>query len=143
MSTLFATTAAMLVLAPSASAASPSAACGSGYSRVGHYSVDPIYGSGAAGYLDIYYSSGTGKNCAVVYPTSENQGETTEMWVHISKANGTSADYDLGDYTYYAGPVYVSAPGDCIDAQGSLSFPGSATVPGVTFTRKLNNVHCG
>ncbi|WP_345576975.1 hypothetical protein [Nonomuraea rosea] len=47
---------------------------------------------------------------------------------------GSGKDSDADNYQYYAGPVYVSAPGQCIDVEGIS--PAWTSV-------KLNNVHCG
>jgi hypothetical protein len=60
----------------------------------------------------------------------------TTSWkgVVISRGDGSGKDSDADNYQYYAGPVYVSAPGQCIDVEGIS--PSWTSV-------KLNNVHCG
>ncbi|MGA5505928.1 hypothetical protein [Streptomyces umbrinus] len=111
-----------LATIPTADAATPSTACGSSYSRVGHYAITSSFAQATnpGGYLDIYYSSSTGKNCGVVYPTSAHQGKTSRLEVDIRKSGNSTWIGDGGDYNYYAGPVYVSAPGACIDALGMV-----------------------
>ncbi|TDD21585.1 hypothetical protein [Nonomuraea diastatica] len=117
-----------------AGAASRSAAgpCGSGYSRVGVYAI-PSYDK-RTGTLEVHYSSSTGKNCALAYGYGPYYGTKSWKRVTISKADGSGEHTDANEYEYYAGPVYVSAPGQCIDVAG--------TVPAWT-TTELNNVHCG
>lgn len=106
--------------------------CGSSYSRVGVY---PIPKTGTrTGTLEVYYSSSTGKNCALAYGYGSNYGTTTWKGVSISRGDGTGYSVDADYYQYYAGPVYVSAPGQCIDVTGSV-VAGKST--------SLNNVHCG
>ncbi|PRX58059.1 hypothetical protein B0I32_12444 [Nonomuraea fuscirosea] len=56
------------------------------------------------------------------------------MGVVISRGDGGGKQTDAKEYKCYAGPVYVSAPGQCIDVEG--------IVPSYTIV-KLNNVHCG
>jgi hypothetical protein len=111
-----------------ASAAGP---CGSSYTRVGVYPVKRGDGT-RTGTLEVYCSSTTGKNCALTY----GYGAYANSWKSavISRGDGSGEDSNSGEFTYYAGPVYVSASGQCIDVE--------ATVPAWTIL-KLNNVHCG
>ncbi|WP_326700056.1 hypothetical protein OG909_23835 [Streptomyces sp. NBC_01754] len=127
-----------IVTVPTADAATASTACGSGYSRVGHY---PITSSMAqaknpGGYLDIYYSSSTGKNCGVAYPTSTHQGKTSMLEVDMRKSGNSTWTGDSGNFTYYAGPVYVSARGACIDALGFVT-------DGYDYRGGFYGKHCG
>ncbi|WP_159040946.1 hypothetical protein [Streptomyces sp. FxanaA7] len=127
-----------LATIPTAEAATHSTACGSSYSRVGHYSLTSSFAQAAnpGGYLDIYYSSSTGKNCAVVYPSSAHQGKTSNLEVDIRKSGNTTWIGQGGDFTYYAGPVYVSAPGACIDALGIIE-------DGYQYRGGFYGKHCG
>ncbi|MGW7285931.1 hypothetical protein ACWGH4_10620 [Streptomyces sp. NPDC054847] len=122
ISTLLSTAAATLVLAPSAHAATHATACGSTYSRVGHYPLSSAIAQAPdpGGWLDIYYSSTTGKNCAVAYPISTLQPKTTEISISIRRSGTAEWFGDSGPYHYYAGPAYISARGVCIDALGDL-----------------------
>jgi hypothetical protein len=111
--------------------ASATGPCGSSYTRVGVYAI-PSSGT-RTGTLEVYYSSSTGKNCALAYGYGSYYGTKTWKGVSISRADGSGEDVDGDYYEYYAGPVYISAPGQCIDVL--------ASIPAWNDT-KLNNVHC-
>ncbi|MFD1544931.1 hypothetical protein [Nonomuraea guangzhouensis] len=81
----------------------------------------------------MYYSSSTGKNCALTYGYGAYANTTSWKSVKISRGDGSGEQKNGGQYTYYAGPVYVSAPDQCIDVAGAV--PDGKTL-------KLNNVHC-
>ncbi|MFC7647329.1 hypothetical protein ACFQX6_47540 [Streptosporangium lutulentum] len=112
-----------------ASAAGP---CGSGYNLVGSY---PIPASGAkTGTINVYYNSGSGKNCAIAKGTGSNYGKKNYKVVGISVSGaGRWTGYDSGLFSYYAGPVYVSARNKCIDVLGGVGSP----------QRVVRKVHCG
>ncbi|MEV0615077.1 spore-associated protein A [Nonomuraea sp. NPDC050404] len=114
-----------------ASAAGP---CGNSYTRVGVYKIGVEKYGYQTGTLEVYYSSSTGKNCALTYGAGPYANKTSWKGVVISRGDGSGKDTDAGDFKYYAGPVYVSAPGQCIDVEGIS--PSWTSV-------KLNNVHCG
>lgn len=120
----------LVVGAAPASAAGP---CGSSYSRVGVYPISRGDGT-RTGTLEVYYSSSARKNCALTYGYGPYANTTSWKRVTISRGDGSGEDTNAGQFKYYAGPVYVSAPGQCIDVAG--------TVPDWV-TRELNNVHCG
>lgn len=78
-------------------------------------------------YLDIYYSSATGNNCARANATGVYYGvkkhmevmlmvcqETTYTGYCIGLAGDRYFDADGGDFLYYAGPVTVYGRGHCI-----------------------------
>lgn len=112
-----------------ASAAGP---CGSGYNLVGSYAI-PASGA-RTGTIEVYYSSGSGKNCAIAEGSGSNYGTKNYKVVGISVSGASSwTGYDSGLYSYYAGPVYVSAPGKCIDLLGGVGSP----------SRTVRKVHCG
>ncbi|NRQ37867.1 hypothetical protein HII36_39465 [Nonomuraea sp. NN258] len=106
--------------------------CGSGYARVGAYRIPPT--GTRTGTLEVYYNSGNGKNCALAYGYGATYGKKTWKAVSIARADGGDFRMDGDEYEYYAGPVYLSAPGQCIDVRGAV------TTGKQTF---LNNVHCG
>ncbi|GAA2871690.1 serine/threonine protein kinase [Nonomuraea rubra] len=108
--------------------------CGSSYSRVGVYNIGIEKYGYRTGILEVYYSSSTGKNCALTYGDGPYANTTSWKGVVLSRGDGSGRVSDAGDYKYYAGPVYVSAPGQCIDVEGIS--PSWTSV-------KLNNVHCG
>ncbi|MFI6394941.1 spore-associated protein A [Nonomuraea sp. NPDC050547] len=120
----------LVVSTAPAGAAGP---CGSGYTRVGVYGISHEDGT-RTGTLEVHYSSSAGRNCALTYGYGQYANTMSWKRVSISRGDGSGDHTDAGYYTHYAGPVYVSAPGQCIDVAG--------TVPGYT-TRTLNNVHCG
>ncbi|MER6951114.1 hypothetical protein ABT294_44590 [Nonomuraea sp. NPDC000554] len=105
--------------------------CGSGYNRVGVYAI-PKSGP-RTGTLEVYYNSGTGKNCALAYGYGSTAGKKTYKSVTIGVSSGTQADHDYGQFAQYAGPVYTSARNKCINVSGWI---------GKTH-RDLTKVHCG
>lgn len=125
--------AATTTLVAGAAPAGATGPCGSSYSRVGVYAISRGDGT-RTGTLEVYYSSSTGKNCALTYGYGAYADTKSWKRVTISRGDGSGEDTDAGQYKTYAGPVYVSAPGQCIDVAG--------TVPDWV-TRELNNVHCG
>ena len=128
--TALAATTTLVAGAAPAGAAGP---CGSSYSRIGVYAISRGDGT-RTGTLEVYYSSSSGKNCALTYGYGSFANTTSWKRVTISRGDGSGEVTDAGHYKTYAGPVYVSAPGQCIDVAG--------TVPDWV-TRELNNVHCG
>ncbi|MFJ4674618.1 MULTISPECIES: spore-associated protein A [unclassified Kitasatospora] len=115
-----------VVLAPgTAEAASYNSACGSGYREIDHLTLNG-YGT-----VFLTYSSATGKNCVV---TVRNQpGAALYMNALVRLAGSANWIGDYGDYTTYAGPVYVSAAGRCIDWGGEIE---------TAYEYRLD-VHCG
>ena len=87
-------------------------ACGSGYSVVNWQNMQ--YGLGT---VYLTYSSATGKNCVVTIQTEQKYAN--EMVAKIRRTGSSTWVVDKGDYRYYAGPVYVSAAGSCVDWYGS------------------------
>ena len=86
-------------------------ACGSGYAVDTSHSI-----SGATIYL--LYNSSTGYNCVVTLATYT--GGSVPMSATL-KVEGGSSKTDSGSYTYYAGPVALSAPGKCVIYGGSYN----------------------
>ncbi|AWS44251.1 hypothetical protein [Streptosporangium sp. 'caverna'] len=105
--------------------------CGSGYSQVGSY---PIPKTGPQkGTLKVYYSSRSGKNCALAYGYGATYGKATYKSVTIGLTAGTRAEHDYGNYKLYAGPIYLAAAHKCIEVSGFIG----------TANRVLSKVHCG
>ncbi|MGW3511276.1 spore-associated protein A [Streptomyces sp. NPDC000994] len=106
----------VLVFSGSASAAGPNVsyngACGSGYSVVNW--ADMQYGLGT---VYLTYSSSTGKNCVVTIQTEQKYASA--MTAKVRRSGSSTWITDAGEYRYYAGPVYVSAAGSCVDWYGS------------------------
>ncbi|WDZ86001.1 hypothetical protein [Micromonospora cathayae] len=123
--TTAAVAAGLTTLTPGAAQAAPyNGACGSSYGVIDAMS---LVGRGT---VYLTYSGSTGKNCVVT--VRDNPGTRLPMSASVSLA-GAPWITDSGNYTTYAGPVYVSAPGRCIDWGGSINGLGSYQY----------NVHCG
>ncbi|MGW9432516.1 spore-associated protein A [Streptomyces decoyicus] len=94
-------------------AAAYNGACGSGYSVVNSV---PVTGKGT---VYLTYSARTGKNCVVTVRNSP--GKPVYMYTYLTATDGSSDwVYDSGQYTSYAGPVYLPAKGICVDWGGSI-----------------------
>ncbi|TDQ51591.1 spore-associated protein A [Actinorugispora endophytica] len=100
------------VAAAPASAASYNGVCGQGYSVV---NSAPI---GSAGTVYLTYSSSTRKNCVVT--VLSDQGTRVRAEAGLKKDTSTAWTTDAGDFAQYAGPVYLSAPGECVDWGGLI-----------------------
>lgn len=117
------------VLAPQAGAASrteaaakpvPKAAaavvyngvCGAGYGVV---NSAPI---GTAGTVFLTYNSKTGRNCVVTQRAKT--GAKVYMVASIRLAPSGVPVTDAGNYTSYAGPVYLAAKGQCVSWSGTI-----------------------
>jgi hypothetical protein len=117
--------ASVAVAAPTgvAHAAAYNGVCGSGYS------VIDSHGLGSLGTVYLTINS-AGRNCVVTI--RNNPGAAKHMCAKVSLA-GAPWNQDCGNYTTYAGPVYVSAAHQCIDWSGEID----STV----FDER--SVHCG
>ncbi|MFG2076392.1 spore-associated protein A [Nonomuraea maritima] len=104
-----------LVTASPASAATYGNECGSGYAVV---NSAPI---GSTGTVYLTYSSATGRNCVVAKRNSAGSAVLVEAGLSIYPAGTHWAAYDGGYYTSYAGPIYLSAAGKCVDWMGRIS----------------------
>ncbi|WP_062346485.1 hypothetical protein [Herbidospora yilanensis] len=99
--------------------ASPAAAvlygnqCGSGYNVV-NVRVFPD----GRGTVYLTYNASTKKNCVVTL--RETPGAATFMEAYIRRSGTTTWLKDSGNFTTYAGPVYLSAPGSCVDWGGTI-----------------------
>lgn len=137
--TLAGAVAATATVAAPAQAANPytaSGVCGAGYRVIdSHRILGPKGGWLGTAYLT--YSAATKKNCSV---TIKQRAVGTKTYVETSLAR-TGGNYLARDglFAYYAGPLYVKAPGTCVifggrmrDAQGN---GGSWITP--------RPVHCG
>ncbi|HZE37918.1 MAG TPA: M23 family metallopeptidase [Stackebrandtia sp.] len=99
--------------------------CGSGYGVVDSAALSNV----AQVYL--LYNSSTGSNCAVTIK-HKNVGTASATSAFVEPQGGTRAT-DSGSFTYYAGPVKVTAKGTCVRWGGSY---GSTT-----YTSPFE--HCG
>ncbi|PRX01765.1 UNVERIFIED_ORG: serine/threonine protein kinase [Actinomadura viridilutea] len=97
----------------------PQQVCNSGPHGGGYYVQRSLAVPGGTAYL-LYNSSGY--NCAVMMKT-RNVGTRSPASVWIQRKGGGQVT-DSGSYAWYAGPVYVSAPGVCVRfGSGSTAAP--------------------
>ncbi|MET7685578.1 spore-associated protein A [Streptomyces sp. NPDC005423] len=99
-------------------AAAYNGACGTGYQVIGSTPV------GNSGKVFLTWNESTGKNCAVTIRNTP--GAKIHMGVELTIVTGheTTPVSDTGQYTSYAGPVYLNGRGHCIEWYGVI---GTAT----------------
>jgi hypothetical protein len=112
--TLVATTPASAATAkPAAAAAAYNGACGSGYTVIDSTPV------GRVGTVYVTWNQSTGKNCAVT--VRNTTGARTHMEITLKALDSAEAKaVDSGQYTSYAGPVYVNGRGYCVAWSGTI-----------------------
>ena len=91
----------------------PGQVCGSGFGVIDQFDVKGPKG-GVMGTSYLLYDAGSKRNCAV---TLKRRAVGKASYTTVSlKAAGAKAAWhvDFGDFKYYAGPVYVKAPGRCV-----------------------------
>ncbi|MFD9127869.1 spore-associated protein A [Kitasatospora sp. NPDC059571] len=96
-----------------AEAASYNGVCGSGY---GVIDTLPL----AEGTIFLTYNRSNGYNCVVTVRNNPSS-YLMQMEASIKKSGTTQWKQDLDFYTTYAGPVYLYAPGACIDWEGGIN----------------------
>ncbi|NUS74015.1 MAG: hypothetical protein HOQ05_11480 [Corynebacteriales bacterium] len=103
---------------------SPSGVCGSSYSVISSHALKGYTSPGyevhfATTYL--LYSASTKKNCAVTIKTTVWDNDND--WIRVGlQESGELMRTDSGGYRYYAGPLYVYAPGNEVRYSGSASY---------------------
>ncbi|GAA1005191.1 MULTISPECIES: spore-associated protein A [Nocardiopsidaceae] len=103
------------IAAAPASAAAYNGACGTGYNVVNSAQVPNNQGT-----LFLTYNNSNGYNCAVTI--RNNPGAALPMLVGLRRTGDeSSARYDSGDFTTYAGPVYVHGSDTCMDWTGTIN----------------------
>lgn len=134
----------LMATAPTATAAS--SVCGSSYGLVGTYEMTKNWGDPyVGGHLYIYYSSATGKNCAVARPIARWAGDVDNLFVEIQRSQGWPYRDDdgalyRGSYHWYAGPVYTPARHQCIEATAHLD--GANGEHYAAAVGQVSGVHC-
>ncbi|MFL1378431.1 spore-associated protein A [Nocardiopsis protaetiae] len=117
---------AVVGLAAPASAAAYGGQCGSGYGVVNKIEFPDNRGT-----TFLTYNSSNGNNCVVTVRTTPGAAAPMDAFIRVS---GTSAwKSDPGNFTTYAGPVYLSAAGRCVDWGGTIG----------TATKSLTRTNCG
>lgn len=95
----------------------------------GDNSVGGKPGKTTLAWLDVYYSAATGVNCAKTVHAASTYGKARYTYVDIIRCTQTTPGprctpavtrTDGNVYKYYAGPVSVSAPHNCIQAFGLI-----------------------
>lgn len=108
-------------LAPPASATAnpytPTRVCGASYRVVAHHDVTGPKG-GVLGTAYLLYSQSTRKNCATMIKRRA-VGLATFSEVSLSRKGGRYHAQN-GDFQYFAGPLYVYAPGRCVIYGGRM-----------------------
>ena len=95
-----------------ASAATYNGACGSGYSVIDHHDIQ-------GGTIFLTYNNGS--NCVVT--VRDQPGQKWWMSANVSITGSSDIHQDPGWFTTYAGPVFVNAPGQCINWGGTITVP--------------------
>nr|WP_239647018.1 spore-associated protein A [Nocardiopsis salina] len=109
----------MVGAAPSPDAPSPqdqapvpyNGVCGDGYGVVNSAAVP-------GGTVYLTYNNDNGENCVVVI--REDVGEEMAMDAVLKVGSQTEWERDPGQWTTYAGPVYLEAAGECVDWGGVI-----------------------
>lgn len=96
-------------------------ACGSDYEVIDKQRLE----SGAMVYLTY---SASGYNCVVTVRDFKGTAASTRAWIERAD-EPSSRDEDWGDYSAYAGPVYVYAKGSCVSWGGAFMY-GSTSATG-------------
>ncbi|MFJ7276817.1 hypothetical protein [Kitasatospora sp. NPDC098663] len=99
--------------------------CGSAYAFKKSWDINDRHNVGVVvGFIDIYYNSGNGYNCAIARGNDATVTGQNRIAVFIRRSGDGSWVRDGVDqnYTRYAGPVYAYAKGACIDFIGELRY---------------------
>jgi hypothetical protein len=100
-------------------------ACGSGYVQKDSMALSTL------GVVYLTYNSSNGYNCVVTVRANPGTKLYMEAGVELYGTGTYKADFGL--YTTYAGPVYLQAPGQCINWWGHID----------TEFKEQQKVHCG
>ncbi|MFE2722215.1 hypothetical protein [Kitasatospora sp. NPDC059327] len=99
--------------------------CGSAYAFKKSWEITDSRALGTVvGFIDIYYNSGNGYNCAIARGNDTVVTGQHEITVALRQSGGGawSQDGAGSNYTSYAGPVYAYAKGACVDFVGRLAY---------------------
>ncbi|WP_205379036.1 MULTISPECIES: spore-associated protein A [Streptomyces] len=104
--------------APARTTAAYNGACGSGYSVVNSV---PVSGKGT---VYLTYSAKTGKNCVITQRNNTGKAVHIYAYLETTEPNSTTVQ-DRGNYTSYAGPIYLAAKGRCVNWGGTIETVGA------------------
>lgn len=85
--------------------------CGDGYGVVNSAAIP-------GGTVYLTYNNDNGENCVVVI--REDVGAEMTMDAVLKVGSQTGWERDPGEWTTYAGPVYLEAAGECVDWGGLI-----------------------
>jgi hypothetical protein len=103
--------------APAANPYTPARVCGAGFRVIDHHAVTGPKG-GVLGVAYLLYQRSSGRNCATLI---KRRAVGVPTWSEVSlAAKGGRYMADDGEYSYYAGPLYVHAPGRCVIFGGRM-----------------------
>lgn len=102
------------LVAPASAApnTTPQRVCGSGYATVNSAPV------GSLGTVYLTYNSSNGRNCVATIRSSPGTAVAMSAWIRLTGTTTTVTD--KGNYTSYAGPVYLYGKAHCVDWGGSI-----------------------
>nr|WP_313069179.1 spore-associated protein A [Kitasatospora gansuensis] len=115
-----------LAVPTAAHAASYNGKCGAGYNVIDSMSITTL------GTVYLTYNSATTQNCVVTIRNNPGTYMYMNAAVQLTGLDWTR-QYDPGQYSTFAGPVYLYASGKCIDWGGEI---------GSVYAQQIN-VHCG
>ncbi|MFB7937380.1 serine/threonine protein kinase [Streptomyces sp. NPDC056049] len=114
-------------------------ACGSSY----YVQRKATIGWGQTATVFLLYSASTKKNCVVTMKHPDMgvvYGYPTELGAGV-QAEGGNWIIDRDDYKYYAGPVYLYAPGKCVRFSAFYEESGAGGTHDINYTSPWGN--CG
>lgn len=85
--------------------------CGDGHNVINSAAIP-------GGTVYLTYNNDDGENCVIVIRADE--GEEMTMDAVLKTSTSTSWERDPGEWTVYAGPVYLEAAGECVDWGGAI-----------------------
>ncbi|WP_129311554.1 spore-associated protein [Streptomyces sp. L2] len=110
------TTAVLATPASAAAKITPQMVCGKSYSTV---NSAPVGSHGSLGTVYLTYNSANGKNCVATIRTRPGTAVSMSAWIYVGDTDKSAQDY--GQYTSYAGPVYVHGKAHCVDWGGNIA----------------------
>ncbi|HET8768264.1 MAG TPA: hypothetical protein VFM86_13155 [Pedococcus sp.] len=128
-------TAAVGVILPAVPAQAASSCSGS---MIAYSNIKTSSGT-VVGEIAVYYNSATGYNCARYNHRGPTYGVASQTMIRIERCHETTnrnqcttsfsdpASWEstsIGNFAYYAGPVQVYAPNNCVYVEGYVTYAG-------------------
>ncbi|UGQ11914.1 spore-associated protein [Yinghuangia sp. ASG 101] len=108
----FGATAALAAPVSAAPNTTPEKVCGTGYKTVNSTPV------GSLGTVYLTYNASTGKNCVATIRTNPGAAVDVSAWVYVPDTD--EYHEESGSFTSYAGPVYATGKGHCVNWGGHI-----------------------